>query len=141
MATKSLTIWCNGKFTTEANKTLIAGTLGHKLVFSKDSSASVLTSGQPDPLLTSADIAYGQPDPDQLFHCPQLRWAEVTTAGYTRFDRDDLRAHFKKSGMTFTNASHVFDEPCAQHVLAMILALPRQFLPPHKNQLPTSPLH
>jgi phosphoglycerate dehydrogenase-like enzyme len=38
-------------------------------------------------------------------------------------------------GVCFTNASSVFADPCAQHVLGMMLAFGRQLLPSHRDQL------
>jgi len=131
----SLTIWCNGKFTEPATRLLQAGLTKHRLVIGASTSASVLTAGQPDPSLAEADIAFGQPDAGQSMECPRLRWLEVTTAGYTRYDREDFRENFRRRGAMFSNVSAVFADPCAQHVLAYMLALGRQLLPSHRDQL------
>ena len=76
--------------------------------------------------LALADIAFGQPDRDILMQSPSLRWAHISSAGYTNYDRDDVRAALKARGAILTTSSHVFDEPCAQHAAAMILAFARQ---------------
>jgi phosphoglycerate dehydrogenase-like enzyme len=131
----SLTIWCNGKFNDEATRLLKAGLGKHRLVIGASQSTSVLVAGQPDPLLAEADVAFGQPDAVQSMACPRLRWVEVTTAGYTRYDRDEFRENFRRRGAAFTNVSAVFAGPCAQHVLAFMLALGRQLLPSHRDQL------
>jgi phosphoglycerate dehydrogenase-like enzyme len=131
----SLTIWSNGKFTEAATRMLHEGLRAHKLVAAKTASASVLTPGGEDPGLDQADIAFGQPDPAQCLKNARLRWVEVTTAGYTRYDRDDFREGFRSRGSVLTNASGVFADPCAQHALAMMLALGRQLLPSHRDQL------
>jgi phosphoglycerate dehydrogenase-like enzyme len=131
----NLTIWCNGKFSEAATEQLVAGTRQHRLVMSPEASASVLVAGRPDPTLGEADVAFGQPDADQCLILPRLRWVEVTTAGYTRFDRPEFLEAFRDRGSTFTNMSSVFAEPCAQHVLAMMLALSRELLPSHRDQL------
>lgn len=122
----SLTIWCNTQFNPAASALLRAGCAEHHLLFSGDTSASVLDAGKPDPALTGADVAFGQPVPEQLLASPRLRWTHVSTAGYTRFDRDDLRANFTARGVPLTTSSTVFADSCAQHVLAMMLALGRQ---------------
>jgi phosphoglycerate dehydrogenase-like enzyme len=122
----SLTIWCNTEFQPAAARLLAAGLAGHRLVRSAASSASVLVAGRPDAALAEADIAFGQPTVDDCLRFPRLKWLEVTTAGYTRYDREDFKEAFRRRGAAFTNASGVFADPCAQHVLAMMLALGRQ---------------
>jgi phosphoglycerate dehydrogenase-like enzyme len=131
----SLTIWCNAKFSDSDTKLLVDGTKGHRLIFSANASASVLDAGKPDPQLASADVAFGQPDPAQCLASSQLRWVEVTTAGYTRYDTPEFQETFRGRGAIFSNVSEVFADPCAQHVMAMMLALGRQLLPSYRDQL------
>jgi len=76
--------------------------------------------------LAEADIAFGQPDPEILMSSSRLQWAHITSAGYTRYDRDDLRDALRARGAILTNSSSVYDEPCAQHAVAMMLAFARQ---------------
>jgi phosphoglycerate dehydrogenase-like enzyme len=130
-------IWCNTKFAADAARLLTEGAraLGCRLVFSALCSASVLDPGKPDPLLDGADVALGQPDVAQCLTLPALRWIEVVTAGYTRYDREDFFDSIRARRGAFTNASGVFAEPCAQHVLAMMLAFGRQLLQSHTDQL------
>jgi phosphoglycerate dehydrogenase-like enzyme len=59
----------------------------------------------------------------------------VTTAGYTRYDTPEFQESFRARGAIFSNVSEVFADPCAQHVLAMMLAFGRQLLPSHRDQL------
>lgn len=131
----SLTIWCNAKFSEADTRLLTEGTRAHKLVFSTNASASVLVAGQADPSLVGADVAFGQPDAAQCLALPKLRWVEVTTAGYTRYDTPEFQETFRARGSIFSNVSQVFADPCAQHVLAMMLALGRQLLPSHQDQM------
>ncbi len=131
----SLTIWCNAKFSEADTRLLTEGTRAHTLVFSSQASASVLVAGQADPSLVGADVAFGQPDVAQCLALPKLRWVEVTTAGYTRYDTPEFQETFRARGSIFSNVSQVFADPCAQHVLAMMLALGRQLLPSHKDQM------
>jgi phosphoglycerate dehydrogenase-like enzyme len=131
----SLTIWCNAKFSEADTQLLTAGTRGHRLVYSTKASANVLTAGAADPALAAADIAFGQPDAAQCLACERLRWVEVTTAGYTRYDTPEFREGFRARGAIFSNVSEVFADPCAQHVLAMMLALGRRLLDSHRDQL------
>ena len=96
--------------------------------------ANNLAGSDADPLLESADIAFGQPDPNQIVRLPRLRWAQLTTAGYTRYDTPEFRAAVKRNGMIFCNASSIYAEPCAQHVLAMMLSLARRIPQSVDNQ-------
>lgn len=130
-----LTIWTNAKLDEAGTRLLAEGTRGHRLITSVNASVSVLTAGEPDPLLAGADIALGQPDPADCLRNPRLKWVEVTTAGYTRYDSIEFKEGFQARGAAFTNMSQVFADPCAQHVLAMMLALGRQLLPSYGDQL------
>lgn len=129
-----MNIWCNAKFSEADTQLLLEGTRGHKLVFSEHASTSVLDAGKPDPALAKADIAFGQPDAAQCLANEKLRWIEVTTAGYTRYDTPEFREEFQARGSAFSNVSEVFADPCAQHVLGMMLALGRQLLPSYDDQ-------
>ena len=80
----------------------------------------------PDPMLARADIALGQPDPDQLISLATLRWVHLTSAGYTRYDRADLKGAFESREAILTNSSAVYAEPCAEHLLSMMFSLARQ---------------
>jgi len=130
-----LNIWCNAKFAEPAERLLVEGVQPHRVVFSAQASASVLTPGQIDPALAQADIAFGQPPVEQAMACDRLRWITLTSAGFTNYDREDFREAMLRRRAALTNASSVFAEPCAQHVLAMMLALGRQLLPSHQTQL------
>lgn len=138
---ESLTIWCNAKFSESDTRLLVEGTRGHRLVFAEAASASVLVAGKPDPQLPAADVAFGQPDARQCLDCERLRWVEVTTAGYTRFDTPEFRETFQARGARFSNVSQVFADPCAQHLLAMMLALGRCLPDSHRDQLTDRPWH
>ena len=131
----SLTVWTNAEFPAAETRLLRAGLHGHRLVFSTNMSTAVLAAGKPDPLLAEADVAFGQPNVEQCLAHPRLRWVEVTTAGYTRYDTPEFREAFRDRGSAFTNASGVFADGCAQHVLAMMLALGRRLLPSYREQL------
>lgn len=131
----SLTIWCNTKFSDAAAKRLVDGARPHRVIFSTQANASVLTPGAKDPALAEADIAFGQPAVDDCISSPQLRWIELSTAGYARYDREDFKEVLRKRGAPLTNASGVFADPCAQHVLAMMLGLARQLPQAMRDQL------
>jgi phosphoglycerate dehydrogenase-like enzyme len=124
-----LTIWCNAKFPDTATTQLVNGVKPHRLLIDDDRAANISVGG-PSPLLEGASVAFGQPDPGQVMELPGLKWVHLTSAGYTRYDRDDLRKALSARGAMLTNSSSVFDEPCAQHLLAFMLG--------HARQLPQS---
>jgi phosphoglycerate dehydrogenase-like enzyme len=132
----SLTIWTNHGFRPEVLKEfrqrLEAD--GHQLIVSPKASPIVLAAGGPDPSLELADVAFGQPDVAQTMSCARLKFLELSTAGYARYERPDFRAAMKARGVPVTNASQVFADPCAQHVLAQMLALVRNLPVQLRNQ-------
>ena len=128
-------IWCNGDYGPEAMGLLEKGLRAHELVLAGERQQSVLAHGRSDPALASADIAFGQPDPADCLASPGLRWIEVSTAGYTRYDNDAFRDGIRARGAVFTNASQVYADACAEHVLAMMLADARRLLPSYRSQI------
>lgn len=136
-----LTLWCNAKFTPSALEELRDGIGRHRLVFSSTPPTGNLAGSAPDPELNHADVALGQPDPQQILTLPRLRWVHLTSAGYTRYDRGDVRAAFASRGAALTNSSAVYAEPCAEHVCAMMLALARRLPQCLLDQSTTRPWH
>jgi len=130
-----LTIWCNGIFNEAATQRLHEGTRAHRLITAKSATTSVLIGARRDEEIAQADVAFGQPNPVDCLEYRRLRWVEVTSAGYTRYDTPEFREAFQERRAVFTCMSGVFADPCAQHALAMILALNRQLLPSHRDQL------
>ena len=116
-------IWTNHSFTTELEE--LRAELGeHELfVFSPDEDG---TGGAAADALRAADIAFGQPDAESVLAAENIKWFQVNLAGYTPYDRADFREGFKRQSRIMTNSSQVYVEPCAQHVLAMIMALARR---------------
>ena len=129
-----LTIWCNAALAAPAEQQLITGLDGHRLVFAQKRSDSVLTAGPSDAGLQSADVVFGQPEPGDCLRLKTLRWLAVTSAGYGRYDTPEFLEAFRARGSVFTSSSTVFAEPCAQHVLGMMLALGRQLLASYAEQ-------
>jgi phosphoglycerate dehydrogenase-like enzyme len=125
-----LNIWTNTPLPDSSLSRLRAAIAPNELLISTQPT-NILSAGNPDPLLADADIAFGQPDPDQLLNLTRLKWLHLSTAGYTRYDRPDLRQFFAERKILVTNSSSVFDEPCAEHVVAFMLTaardLPRAF--------------
>ena len=137
----ALTIFCNTRVTPEAEEMLRAGTAGHRLIIPESATASVLAKGVSEIGLVEADVAFGQPDPDDCIRSPRLKWVEVSSAGYTRYDTREFFGWMRSKTGVFTNVSSVFADPCAQHVLAMMLALGRQLLPSFRDQMTDQSWH
>ncbi len=127
-ASRSLSIWTNAALEPGPRARLEAAlsAAGHRLLVSARASASVLSAAGEDPLLAEADVAFGQPDATACRTLPRLRWIALTSAGYTRYDEERTFEALRARGAVLTNASSVFAEPCAEHALAMMLALSRQ---------------
>ena len=75
--------------------------------------------------LEQTEVIYGQPEPSLLLSAQSLKWVELSSAGYTDYDHDEIRNSFQQRGVRMTNSSQVYAEACAQHLAAMILALAR----------------
>jgi len=135
MEQQKLTIWTNAKLPVDAAEHLAARVLPHRLLLARETHSLNLVASPPDSLLADADIAFGQPDADQIRQLPKLKWIHLTTAGYTPYDRDDLRSALRSRDASLTTSSGVYDEPCAQHVLAMMLAFARQLPQSHATQM------
>jgi phosphoglycerate dehydrogenase-like enzyme len=128
-------IWCNGDFGPAAMQLLGRGVGAHTLVLAQERQQSVLAHGRRDSALASAEIAFGQPDPADCLASRSLRWIEVSTAGYTRYDNDEFREAIRSRGIAFTNTSQVYADACAEQLLAMMLADCRRLLPSYAIQL------
>ena len=102
------------------------GTAGHDLLFPKSLAASVLAKADPDPQLAIADIAFGQPDTQGIAESGQIKWVHVGSSGYTRYDTAQFRSIVAEKGIRVTNSASVYCEPCAYHVLSMMLAQARR---------------
>lgn len=100
------------------------GVAPHVLVRTDRLPSSVLSSSATS--LEGVDVTFGQPDPARVLASRTVRWIQVTSAGYTRYDTPEFRAAAAARGLVVSNSSSVYDEPCAQHVLAFLLAQTRQ---------------
>lgn len=120
-----LTIWYNSNFPAAAHALLQAGVGTHRLVQASQHHGSGPASGPADATLAEADVLFGQPNPDQVISAPRVRWIHLTTAGYTPYDRADFWQALAGRGAALTKSSRVFDQPCAEHALAFLLAQAR----------------
>jgi phosphoglycerate dehydrogenase-like enzyme len=116
-----MNIWCNVKYPGEAMRLLGEVAAGHQLT-----AAAELSEAEARESLASADVAFGQPDAGLVINSLSLRWVHLDSAGYDRFDNDAMRAALRARGAVLTNSSGVYDEPCAEHLLAMMMALARR---------------
>jgi phosphoglycerate dehydrogenase-like enzyme len=128
-----LTIWANPFLTASAGERLSRSTEQHKLILDQKPE-HVLDIGTSDPRLALSDIVFGQPDPGAIIQSEKLRWLHLSSAGYSRYDTDEIRNALKKRSAIMTNSSSVFDEPCAEHLMAFLLADARQLFPSRDNQ-------
>ena len=134
---KTLKIFSDSPLSDSAKKLLKEGVAPHQVIFPEKISTSVLSHAEMDPRFPSADIAFGQPVVADVLRTGKLRWIHLTSAGYTRYDTPEFREAVKARGLIVTNSSAVYDEPCAEHVFAFMLAharkLPRALQARHTN--------
>ncbi len=126
MTSATLTVWSNLRLPDRAHAALAAGLGAHRLVRALELTEHNHPVGRPDPRLAEADVAFGQPEAEQCVACGRLLWVQLTSAGYTAFAGEDVREGLITRGVPVTSSSAVYDEPCAQHALAFLLAQARQ---------------
>jgi phosphoglycerate dehydrogenase-like enzyme len=126
-------IWTNVLLTEPARELLIEATKSHRL-FIADQPSDVLAVGAAEPSLEKAQIVFGQPPPELLERSQELRWLQLSSAGFARYDTMRFREAVRRKNAVVTNSSSVFDEPCAEHVAALLLADSRQLYPSYDNQ-------
>lgn len=133
-----LTIWTNQYFEPKLMDQLLREISPHRLIVSERTSKSNLVSAERDASARQADVLYGQPHVQDVLESDRCRWVQLTTAGYTRFDRPEIWKTIRDKGIIFCNASRLYDEPCAQHVVAMLLSLARAIPEAVKDQASAS---
>lgn len=120
-----MTIWTNHRFDAADFDRFTREAAPHRVVVSQVTSKSNLVAGARDPAALDAEILYGQPNIQDVLESTKVQWVQLTTAGYTRFDDPKILGAMRDKGIAFCNASKLYDEPCAQHVVAMLLASAR----------------
>lgn len=106
----------------------------HRIVWATDRSKDNLVSAGRDPAALECDVLYGQPDVADVLQSARVKWVQLTSAGYTRYDKPEVLDELRQKKIAFCNASSVYEEPCAQHALAMLLALARALPDAVRNQ-------
>src|SRR5262245_2086564 len=134
MTQSALTIWTNAKFSDEVRTALAANVAPHRLIYAAEANRSNLAAAPVDPQLADAGIAFGQPDAEQAMRLDNLKWIHLTSAGYTAYDRDDFKTTLHARDAMLTTSSGVYDDPCAQHALAMMMAFARRLPESLKTQ-------
>lgn len=110
-------IWCNAFRNTASEKLLIKELEGYEIVFSK----------QPEgPIPEGVEVIFGHPDPENLIALDALKWVHLDSAGYTPYDTLVVREFLRVREIPLSNSSPVYADPCAQHLLALMLAGARQ---------------
>jgi len=132
-----LTVWCNLCLTESALATLESGLGRHRLLPSSLATTTLQPIGRPDPSLEEADIAFGQPEAEQCVSSERLQWIHLASASYATFATDDVRRALVHRQIPLTSSSAVYDEPCAQHALAFLLAEARQLPSSLRDQVTT----
>lgn len=119
-------IFADAGFSGSALQILQAGVGSHELILPTQATNSVLEQAADDPALMEADIIVGQPSAKSVLASQNLKWLQITSAGYARYDTVEFKDAVREKGIIVTNSSGVFDQPCAEHALAFILAQTRQ---------------
>jgi phosphoglycerate dehydrogenase-like enzyme len=114
----AFSLWINHRMTPGEEQRLRDGTRSHLLVVKPGAAAG--------PELGDADIAFGQPPVADVLASRRLRWVQLTSAGYASYDTPEVRRLFAERGVSLTKSSHVYAAPCAEHVLAFMLAWARK---------------
>ncbi len=121
----NLRIFSDSDFGAAADKLLRDGIAPHALIEPKTPLRSVLAKPEPDPAFGLADIAFGQPDVESIRNSENLKWLQVSSAGFTRYDTPEFRAFAADRGLVVTNSSSVYAAACAEHALAFMMAQSR----------------
>jgi phosphoglycerate dehydrogenase-like enzyme len=129
----TLTIWANAFLTPLGEDLLRESTKQHRLIIAEKLD-NVLAIGASDPRLQEAEVLFGQPDPKEIIRSSSVCWVHLSSAGYTRYDTAEFRSALQARPAIFTNSSSVYDEPCAEHLMAFLLADARQLHWSYENQ-------
>ncbi|MDX2032431.1 MAG: D-2-hydroxyacid dehydrogenase [Blastocatellia bacterium] len=116
MTKRKLKVWSNVSYPASAMGMLEEGLGDHQWVRSSGGAGE----------LSEVDVAFGQPDPREAREAAGLKWIHLDSAGYDRFETPEMAEALRSRGGVLTNSSSIYDEPCAQHALAMMLSLARR---------------
>lgn len=103
--------------------------LGGTIEFSASGVQTNLLEGASEPAAQQAQVLFGQPNVRDVLAATDLKLVQLTSAGWARYDTDELKASLKSRGVAMCNASHVYMEPCAEHLVGFMLSAVRQLAP------------
>ena len=92
-----LRIWCNATLPPRALEMLRAGIGGHDLICATEAGTN-LAAAKPDDAARGAYVVFGQPAVEDVVSSETIRWVQLTSAGYTRYDRPDVRDPASRRG-------------------------------------------
>jgi len=95
---------------------------GYQILTPGKPASSVLAQAEVDPDFVHADIAFGQPHLESIYAAENLKWIQVSSAGFTRYDTPDFRKYVADRGILVTNSSSVYARACAEHAFSFMLA-------------------
>jgi phosphoglycerate dehydrogenase-like enzyme len=127
-------VYCDASLGQVAEAMVVSGLSPHTLVFAERRGESNLAATGFDPRMKDAEIVFGQPSVAAIAAAPNLRWVHLTSAGYTRYDTEDARNLLRERDIALTTSSTVYAEPCAEHVLAFMLAGARRLRDAFRTQ-------
>ncbi len=119
---KPMTIFSDPLLGDHAANLLRSGTADHTLLTPAQPASSVLAQAAPDPAFSRAEIAFGQPHLESIRAAVDLKWLQVSSAGFTRYDTPEFRQTIAERGIIVTNSSEVYAQACAEHVFSFMLA-------------------
>lgn len=112
-------IFANLTLTPAALRLLRDGTAGHELCIPGPHDSGGTGVG-------AAHILFGQPDPLAIAAAPCVRWIQISSSGYTRYDTPEFRTQMARRNIAVCSSAAVFAESCAAHVLSFMLAQSRR---------------
>ncbi len=129
-----MTIYCN-MVMSEAQRQLLLGQVGsHKVIFPTVEVLTNFTAGPSDPASQDAQVMFGQPSVGDVVSSRKLKLVQLTSAGYSRFTEPSVREHVRSRGIVLCTSSTIGADPCAQHILSMMLACERRLYQAYDEQ-------
>lgn len=126
MTAARLKVFSDSNLKAEVLAILKEGVEPHEILQPAKPVTSVLAKAEKDPSFGLAEVAFGQPDVESIAESENLKWIQISSAGYTRYDTPAFRALVKERGLKVTNSSSVYVEACVQHVLSFMFAHARK---------------
>jgi hypothetical protein len=97
-----LRIFCDFRLSDSGRTLVEQGIAPHELILPAQPLDSVLAVAAADPGMAGADIVVGQPGTEDVLKSERLRWLQITSAGYTRYDTPEFRAAARARGLLVT---------------------------------------